>query len=99
MLVWCEHAFVYLKDRRYWTLILRVALAYELVIIDYSLPVLLFVVASVLLNQIPRSLLPRLRLRSSSAICESFDHTENLRGKRGRFPVGRTSIGSCYQKI
>ena len=50
----------YLEDRRFWTLRLRIALAYEYVIIPYSLLVLWFVVAQVwgmparstLLNQI-----------------------------------------------
>ena len=37
----------YLEDRRVWTLRLRVALAYEYVIIPYSLLVLFFVVAQV----------------------------------------------------
>ena len=37
----------YLEDRRFWTLRLRVALAYEYVIIPYSLLVLLFVVAQI----------------------------------------------------
>ena len=45
LLVWIS--LDYLEDRRFWTLRLRVALAYEYVIIPHSLLVLLFVVAQI----------------------------------------------------